>query len=188
MKLVLLDRDGVVVVNRAVNIKAPADLALIEGAADGIGHLNAAGYMVAICTNQPEVARGAMTLAQLRQVHEALDAMLRSEGAVIDRIFSCTSFLKCPRRKPAAGMLREALAHYSARAEETPFVGDQADDLKAAFHAGCRRVLVRTGLGAKAVASGLPDYVQPVTICENLHTAAVAIVRSEKQGAEAPVP
>jgi D-glycero-D-manno-heptose 1,7-bisphosphate phosphatase len=117
-----------------------------------------------------------MTLAQLRQVHRALDAMLRSEGAMIDHIFSSTSSL----------MLREALAYYGARTEETPFVGDRADDLKAAFHAGCRRVLVRTGLGAKAVASGLPDYVRPVTICENLHTAAVAVVRSEKQGAEAP--
>jgi D-glycero-D-manno-heptose 1,7-bisphosphate phosphatase len=186
MKLTLLDRDGVVVVNRATNIKAPADLSLIEGAAEGIGHLNAAGFTVAICTNQPEVARGAMTLAELQQVHEALDGMLRSQGAVIDRIFSCTNRLKCPRRKPAAGMLREALAHYGARAEETPFVGDQADDLRAAFHAGCQRVLVQTGLGAKAVASGLPDYVRPVTVCENLYTAAVAIVRSEKQGAEAP--
>ena len=185
MKLTLLDRDGVVVVNRATNIKAPADLSLIEGAAEGIGHLNAAGFTVAICTNQPEVARGAMTLAELRQVHEALDAMLRSEGAVIDRIFSCTSFLKCPRRKPAAGMLREALDHYGARAKDTPFIGDQADDLKAGFHAGCQRVLVRTGLGAKALAAGLPDYVRPVTICENLHRAAVVIVRNEKQGAEA---
>jgi len=186
MKLVLLDRDGVIVVNRATNIKAPSDLALIGGAAEGIGHLNAAGFTVAICTNQPEVARGAMTQAERRQVHEALDTILRSEGAVIDRIFSCTSFLKCPRRKPAAGMLREALDHYGARAKDTPFVGDQADDLKAAFHAGCQRVLVRTGLGVRALAAGLPDYVRPVTICENLHTAAAAIVRSEKQDAEAP--
>ena len=64
---------------------------------------------------------------------------------------------KTPRMKPAAGMLREALVGYGANPADTPFVGDQLDDLKAAFHAGCRRVLVRTGLGRKALEGGLPD-------------------------------
>jgi len=48
-------------------------------------------------------------------------------------------------------MLREALAIYGAKAAETPFVDDQADDLKGAFHAGCPRILVRTGLGRRAL-------------------------------------
>jgi len=65
MKLVLLDRDGVVVVNRSTNIKRPSDLTLINGASEGIRNLNEAGYTVAVCTNQPEVGRGAMSLAQL---------------------------------------------------------------------------------------------------------------------------
>jgi len=80
MKLVLLDRDGVVVVNRATNIKEPADLALIQGAAEGIRRLNEAGFIVSICTNQPEVARGAMSRAQLDQVHDALERRLRDEA------------------------------------------------------------------------------------------------------------
>jgi D-glycero-D-manno-heptose 1,7-bisphosphate phosphatase len=176
MKLVLLDRDGVVVVNRPTNIKVPADLSLIGCAAEGIRRLNQAGYTVAICTNQPEVGRGVMTQAQLDVVHQALQRRLGDEGARVDHIFSCTSFRKCPRRKPAGGMLREALTHYGAQAPETPFVGDQADDLKAAFHAGCRRVLVRTGLGAKTLADGLPAYVRPVTVADNLRAAALAIV------------
>jgi len=145
MMLVLLDRDGVVVVNRATNIKSPSDLDLIDGAAEGIGKLNDAGYTVAICTNQPEVSYNVISEDQLRELHAALTAMLKGRGAVVDRIFSCTSVLKCPRRKPAPGMLREALQHYGAKAEETPFVGDQADDLKAAFRARCRRVLEKPG-------------------------------------------
>jgi D-glycero-D-manno-heptose 1,7-bisphosphate phosphatase len=178
MKLVLLDRDGVVVVNRATNIKEPADLTLIEGAAEGIRLLNQAGYTVSICTNQPEVARGAMSRAQLDQVHDALERRLRDEGAVVDRIFSCTTFRKCPHRKPAGRMLTEALSHYGAQARETPFIGDQADDLKAAFHAGCRRILVRTGLGAKAIAVGLPDYLRPFAIADDLRSAVSDIVRN----------
>jgi D-glycero-D-manno-heptose 1,7-bisphosphate phosphatase len=177
MRLCLLDRDGVVVVNRRDNIKGPEQLALIDGAADAIRRLNQAGVTVAICTNQPEVARGTLSRRQLDVVHEALCGLLRARGAVVDRIFACTSLLKCPLKKPAAGMLREALAAYGARAADTPFVGDQSADLKAAFHAGCRRVLVKTGLGRKALAGGLPSYVAPVSIHPDLAAAVQAILQ-----------
>ncbi len=67
----VLDRDGVVVVNRRDNIKTPAGLRLIAGAGPAIARLNRAGVTVAICTNQPEVARGVMTRAELDAVHRA---------------------------------------------------------------------------------------------------------------------
>jgi D-glycero-D-manno-heptose 1,7-bisphosphate phosphatase len=172
MPLFLLDRDGVVIVNRPTNIKTPDDLTLIPGAADAIARLNGASFDVAICTNQPEVARGIMSPAQLDVVHEALRRMLAAQGAKVDLILCCGYDHKCPRRKPAAGMLREALARYGATPAQTPFVGDQAEDLKAAFHAGCRRVLVRTGLGRKTLEEGLPEYVSPVAVHDDL--AAVA--------------
>jgi D-glycero-D-manno-heptose 1,7-bisphosphate phosphatase len=171
MRLCLLDRDGVVVVNRSDNIKRPDQLALIGGAAEAIRRVNRAGVTVALCTNQPEVGRGTMTAHQLAAVHDALRMRLGEHGAAVDRIFACTSAFKCPARKPAAGMLREALAAYGARAADTPFVGDQSDDLKAAFHAGCRRVLVKTGLGRDALAAGLPNWVAPVAVYCNLLTA-----------------
>jgi D-glycero-D-manno-heptose 1,7-bisphosphate phosphatase len=170
MRLCLLDRDGVIVVNRSDNIKRPDQLALIDGAGEAIRRLNEDSVTVAICTNQPEVGRGAMTARQLAAVHEALKARLGEQGAVVDRIFSCTSPFKCPARKPAAGMLREALAAYGATAADTPYIGDQADDLKAAFHAGCRRVLLKTGLGREALAS-LPAWVAPVGIYDDLLAA-----------------
>jgi D-glycero-D-manno-heptose 1,7-bisphosphate phosphatase len=174
MPLFLLDRDGVVVVNRSTNIKTAADLELIAGAARAIARLNQAGFKVAICTNQPEVARGVMTKQQLDAVHEALIGMLLAEGATVDLVLSCTALAKCPRRKPACGMLAEALARHEAKAAETPFVGDQADDLRAAFHAGCKRVLVKTGLGRKTLAEGIPHYVMPVSVHDDLAAAVDA--------------
>jgi D-glycero-D-manno-heptose 1,7-bisphosphate phosphatase len=71
-------------------------------------------------------------------------------------------------------MLREAMAHFGAMPAETPFVGDQADDLRAAFRAGCRRVLVRTGLGRKSLLAGLPGYVGPVAVFDDLSGAVDA--------------
>jgi len=180
MKLTLLDRDGVVVVNRPTNLKSPAELTLLEGAAEAVATLNAAGYTVAICTNQPEVGRGVMSAAQLDEVHRALTSTLKAQGAVVDRIFSCTSLRRCPGRKPSPGMLREAIAVYEAQPRETYFIGDQADDLKAGFHAGCRRILVKTGLGRKALATGLPDYLQPFEVCDDLRAAAEIIARRSR--------
>jgi D-glycero-D-manno-heptose 1,7-bisphosphate phosphatase len=178
MRLCLLDRDGVVVVNRRENIKRPDQLTLIDGAAEAIAQLNQAGVTVAICTNQPEVGRGAMTRRELDVVHAGLEAMLRERGAAVDRIFACTSVFKCPERKPAPGMLLEALATYGAGPAETPFVGDQIDDMQAAFHAGCQRVLVRTGLGNKTLADKLPDYVMPFAVYADLAEAVQALLHA----------
>jgi len=174
MPLVLLDRDGVVIVNRPTNIKTPADLELLPGVTEAIARLNGAGLDVAICTNQPELSRGAMSREQLDAVHAALERMLAAGGARVDLILCCGSDRKCPWRKPAGGMLREALARHGACPAETPFVGDQAEDLKAAFHAGCKRVLVRTGLGRKTLEEGLPRYLAPVSVHDDLLAAVDA--------------
>ena len=176
-RLVLLDRDGVIIVNRRTNIKRRLDIELLPFAAEAIASLNKAGCWVAICTNQPEVARGAMSRDDLDQVHGALQAMLAAEGAHLEKIFCCTKSCKNPRLKPSCGMRKDALRLYRAAAAETPFVGDQADDLKAAFHAGCPRILVKTGLGRKALKSGIPQYVEPVLIVENIGEAADAILK-----------
>lgn len=168
MSLYLLDRDGVVIVNRATNVKTPDELELLPGVPEAIARLNGAGFDVAICTNQPEVARGVLSQKQLDVIHEALRQMLAARGATVDFTLCCGYDHKSPRRKPSGGMLREALARYGANPAETRFVGDQVDDLKAAFHAGCRRVLVRTGLGRKTLEQGLPQYLSPVAVHADL--------------------
>jgi D-glycero-D-manno-heptose 1,7-bisphosphate phosphatase len=113
-----------------------------------------------------------LTRAELDAVHRALTAMLAAEGAIVDLVLCCTTEAKCPWRKPAGGMLVEALARLGAA--ETPFVGDQMDDLRAAFHTGCRRVLVKTGLGRKTLADGLPPYLSPVSVQDDLAAAVDA--------------
>jgi D-glycero-D-manno-heptose 1,7-bisphosphate phosphatase len=172
MPLFLTDRDGVIVGNRRTNIKTPGQLALIAGAGAALARLAKAGFTIAICTNQPEVGRGVLSQADLDRVHAAMRRRLEAEGAAIEAIFCCTTVHKNPRRKPFGGMLDEALARFGGDPAATAFVGDQADDLKAAFHAGCRPFLVKTGLGARTVAAGLPAYVGPVTVCDDLSAVA----------------
>ena len=184
MPLCMLDRDGVVIVNRATNVKTPGELELLPGVPEAIARLNGAGFDVAICTNQPEVARGVLSQEQLNVIHEALRQMLAARGATVEFILCCGYDHKSPRRKPGGGMLREGLARYGAVPAETPFVGDQVDDLKAAFHAGCRRVLVLTGLGRKTLERGLPQYLSPVEV----HTDLADVVDAQLDGKQTPWP
>jgi len=182
MKAFLLDRDGVLVVNRPTNIKAPGEIALIPGAAEAIGRLNAAGFKVGICTNQPEIGRGVVSAADIEHVHNGLKDMVAARGGRIDLIRCCGAVAKSPRQKPAGGMLREALRAFGAAPASTWFVGDQKDDLQAAFHAGCRGALVKTGLGLKTLAQELPWYILPVTVFDDLASVAAAVLQLDCEG------
>jgi len=85
--------------------------------------------------------------------------------------FSCGTAAKSPFKKPAGGMLREAIKTFGATPPSTFFVGDQKADLQAAYHARCRGILVRTGMGGKTLAKGLPAYLEPVEAADDLSDA-----------------
>lgn len=63
---------------------------------------------------------------------------------------------------------------------------EQLDDLQAAFHAGCPRILVRTGLGAKALEQGLPDYAEPAIVCRDRAAAVDLILAAQPHGGGVP--
>lgn len=172
MRTVLLDRDGVITVNRKFNVKAPGELCLIDGAAGAIARLNRAGFAVVLCTNQPEVGRGVVTRRELDAIHRTLRRMLARQGAHLDMILCCTDDCRSEWRKPSPGMLLAAMRHFGARPAETPFVGDQPTDLEAAAHAHCQRVLVRTGLGRRTEAGPIPNYARPMAIHDDLSAFA----------------
>jgi D-glycero-D-manno-heptose 1,7-bisphosphate phosphatase len=179
-RALLLDRDGVVVVNKRTNLKRPQDLVLEAGVVAGLRRLRQAGVRLAICTNQPEIARGALSAAALDSVHAALARQLADAGAAVEFVLTCGAARKCPRRKPSPGMLREAMARLDASPADTLFVGDQLDDLRAAFHARCGGVLVLTGLGRRTLVAPRPSYVEPLLVCRDLaHLADTLLMGQE---------
>lgn len=151
MSLVLLDRDGVINVDSPDGITSPEQLRLIDGSAQAIAQLNAAGARVAVITNQSVVGKGLIDEAQLHDLHDYLMVQLAQHGAQLDGIYWCPDApdAATDRRKPAAGMLHEALRDFGADAQSTPMVGDALRDLQAGQAAGCEAHLVRTGKGAK---------------------------------------
>ena len=182
MRLVLLDRDGVLNENRADYVKHPDELVLLPGAGKAIARLNQAGIRVAVVTNQSVVGRGIIAESMLCQIHDHLRHTLKKEGARLDAIFYCTDTPDAagPRRKPNPGMLTEALERFSASPATTPMIGDALRDLEAGAALGCPRILVRTGNGAVTQAAGLPEGVLPVAVYENLSEAVDSLLKEGK--------
>lgn len=146
VKLVLLDRDGVVNVSppKGDYIKSPDDLHLIAGVAEAIRELNKKNIKVAIVTNQQGVGKGIYSVAALGAIHEKLRAELKEEKAHIDAIFYCPhlSSDKCSCRKPCPGMLLDLMKKFGAKPEETVMVGDYESDMQAGKAAGVRNIYI----------------------------------------------
>lgn len=178
MKLVLIDRDGVLNVDRADYVKNPGELVLLPGAGAALARLNAAGILVAVCTNQSPIGRGMFDEAMLDRIHAKLRDELARDGGRLDAIFHCPDAPGRPShcRKPAPGMLTDALQRFGAAARETPFVGDNVTDMQAAAAIGCPRHLVRTGHGKRTLAAGLPPETLPVAVHENFADAVEALL------------
>lgn len=180
MKLVLLDRDGVINVDSPHSVKSREEFVLLPGVLPAIQLLNEASIPVAIVTNQAVVGRGELTIEGLEDIHLHLKETLRKQGAFIDKIYVCTSNdSQDPRRKPNPGLLLEAFEDFQIHPKDAVLIGDALRDLEAASAAKCPRVLVRTGKGRKTLQDGLPDAVLPVTIFNDLYEAVSHLLNEE---------
>lgn len=160
MKLIILDRDGVVNHDSDAYIKSPDEWRPLAGSLDAIARLSKAGYRVVVATNQSGVSRGLFDMATLNAIHTRMIEAVAQAGGRIDAVFFCPHGPDdgCVCRKPKPGMILEILARFRATPADVQLVGDSLRDLQAADAAGCQPVLVLTGKGSKALkAGGLPE-------------------------------
>ena len=148
---VLLDRDGVINVERGDFVYRPSLWAPCHGSAGAIADLNRVGLKVGVCTNQSAVGRGLMSLSELDAVHAHMHRLLAEERAHVDALYACTHSpsVSCRCRKPAPGLLHRTLADFGTPPHRACFIGDSLIDLEAARAAKCVPILVRTGKGAQ---------------------------------------
>lgn len=169
-----LDRDGTLNRDSKAYVTTPAALRIYAFAAKAVALLNRKGYRVVVLTNQSGVARGYMSLARSRAINLKLVRELRRGGAVIDAVYFCPHGPDdgCACRKPAPGLIQEALKDNPSDLERSFMAGDKSSDLELARRAGLKGELVLTGqwrsAGAAAARRGhkdllalaraLPDY------------------------------
>lgn len=153
MKLIILDRDGVINEDSDEYIKSPDEFIPIAGSLEAIARLNQAGYMVMVATNQSGLARGLFTIDDLNNMHDKLRRLLSACGGRINGIVFCPHGPddNCDCRKPKPGMLNEIAQRCNTSLEDVPVVGDSLRDLQSALLVGARPVLVKTGKGLRTL-------------------------------------
>ena len=168
MKLIILDRDGVINYESAAYIKTPDEWKAIPGSLKAIARLKQLGYKIAIASNQSGVARGLYTLEVLEAIHQKMQDALKSLDANIDKIAFCPHLPDegCPCRKPKPGLLHEIAEHFECSLEGVPFVGDRLTDMKAAEQVGAQGILVRSS-SVEVIKKELKD---DVLVFDNLYS------------------
>ena len=160
MKLVILDRDGVINHDSASYIKSPEEWKPIAGSLEAIALLNQAGYRVLVATNQSGIGRGLFDMATLNAIHDKMHRALSLVGGRVDGIFYCphAQDAGCACRKPRPGLLDEIAKRFGVSLDGVPFIGDSLRDLQAGAAVGAQPVLVLTGKGKKIRKDGdLPE-------------------------------
>ena len=176
MKLVILDRDGVINQESANFIKNPNEWIALPGSLEAIALLNQSGFRVVLATNQSGVGRGLYDMATLNAIHDKMHRALSQVGGRIDALFYCphTADDHCTCRKPKTGMIEDIGRRFSVDLTDVYGVGDSLRDLQAFADAGCKPILVRSGKGEETLANG--NLPANTLVFANLDEAAQHII------------
>lgn len=154
MKLVILDRDGVINADSDAFVKSPDEWLPLPGSLEAIARLHHAGWRVFIATNQSGIARGLFNEEALGAIHEKMHAALASQGAGIAGVAVCPHGPDdgCACRKPKPGLYLLIAERSGQPLHGVPIIGDSFRDLEAARAVGARPILVLTGKGGRTLA------------------------------------
>ena len=179
MKLIILDRDGVMNYDSDQYIKCPEEWNASPGSLEAIARLNRAGYRVVVATNQSGIGRGLFDIETLHRIHEKLRCELTAVGGSVDAIFFCPHLPEdsCACRKPKPGLLVDIATRLQVLLSGVPFVGDSLTDVEAARAVGAQPILVRTGKGQRNL-NGQKD-LRDVPVYRDLAEAVDALLRNE---------
>lgn len=160
-KAIFLDRDGTINVLKGFLRKAE-DFELLPSVVGAIKKINSSEYLAVVATNQPVVARGECTLAELENIHNKLQTELGKSGAFVNDIFFCPHHphkgyigevpelkVDCDCRKPKIGMIIRAAEKYNIDLSKSWYVGDSTVDIQTGINAGMKTILVHTGEAGK---------------------------------------
>ena len=183
MKLVIVDRDGTVCVEREGYIQTPDEWEALPGALDAIARLNQAGYHVVVAANMPGLGRGLFDSAALNAIHTKMAKQLGAVGGRVEAIFFCPHAPEeaCSCRKPAPGLFHKIGERYKIDLKQVHAVGNSLSDAQAAHAAGCVPHLVLTGRHAPQADAPLPpDYPAATRVHADLADFATAFIAEQE--------
>ena len=177
MKLIILDRDGVINHDSDQFIKSPEEWKPIDGSLEAIARLNQWGWRVVVASNQSGVGRGLFGMDTLNAINDKMVKSLAQVGGRLDAIFFCphSADSTCDCRKPRPGMFLQIAQRFNIDLAGVPVVGDSLRDLQAGVAVGCEPYLVLTGKGLKTRED--PDVPADTRIYPDLATVVADLAR-----------
>ena len=175
---IFLDRDGVLIENRADYVRDSSQVIVFPDAIHALSFSAIRNYRVVIVTNQSAVGRGLISLKTAEEINSQLVNMIREHGGRVDAVYMCHHKPEenCSCRKPKPGLLLQAARDLSLDLPSSWMIGDAWSDLQAGQSAGVRQsILVRTGRGAQQSSESRPDNIGSPLIFDNLSQALAAI-------------
>ena len=147
-KPIFLDRDGVLNVDVTPYVSRVEQFQIFPWTVDSLVRLDRAEYDIYIVSNQQGVALGITPVEELDKVNEAVQSLLRPHGFQIRKFYYCLARDEenHPWRKPASGMLIAAGEEFRFDPRGAFMVGDKDTDLVAGAGAGCRPLLLLSGV------------------------------------------
>jgi len=176
---IFLDRDGVIIENRADYVRSWDDVAFLPGALAALAALAPAPWAVVIVTNQSAVGQGLLAPEAAEAINARVVAAIRAAGGRVDAAYLCphTDADACDCRKPAPGLLRRAAAELNLDLGRSVMIGDALSDVLAGRAAGVgRAALVRTGRGAAQERLPAAAALRPLAVYDTLGDALAALL------------
>ena len=188
-RAVFLDRDGVIIEDKNLLTKV-SEIRLLPGVPGALNRLRSAGFRLIVVSNQPVVARGLATEAEVERINDAINQQLKeSSGAGIDQFYFCPHHpnatnpvyrVNCDCRKPRPGLILRAAKDHAINLSASFLVGDRITDIIAGARAGCRTILVQTGqheAPSIQTAEPIDPTIQPDWSCADLNEAVDWILK-----------
>lgn len=182
-KAVFIDRDGTLNKYKPFLHKI-SDFELYPGTEDALKKLNETEFLSIVVSNQPQLARGLLSFAELKAIHNKMETLLGKKGARIDALYFCPHHpdkgyaeevpelkIDCLCRKPGLKMYQDASARFNIDLSQSVYIGDSSRDIYAGTLLGGKTVLLKTGEGGKD--GNYP--CNPSMICKDLFEAVNAL-------------
>ncbi len=171
MRLLILDRDGVINRDSPDFIKSPREWIPIPGSMQAISKANQIGFRVVVISNQSGISRGLFNINQLNKIHSTMLREVARFGGSIDAVFFCPHGPSdgCNCRKPMPGLLLDLARRIDVDWPSTFVIGDRRSDMLAADAVGAQKILVKTGHGEETIES-TPDLSDTI-VCDDLANA-----------------
>lgn len=181
MKLIFLDRDGVINKDTQGYVASCEEFEFVPGSLEAIVKLNANGYEINVISNQAGIAKGIYSVKDLKKVNNKMMREVEKAGGKINSAQYCVHEDEdnCLCRKPATGMFKKAVKGRDIEFMRCYFIGDKISDITAGRRIGCKTILVLSGKTKRedvACWKIKPDYIK-----ENLKESVDWILDKEKK-------